>query len=156
LKIEIRQLTSNSQLSESTLCFTCSVYVNGVKAFTAMNRGLGGCHDYYPVKGQTSELINKAEEYTKSLPPVDGLDSDLDLVIDRLVDRELARKELVKAFKTRLLFKGKDGGLKEANVAKSTPEGIAMFKKGLVNEGYICLNDLPIDEAIDIYLEAVQ
>jgi hypothetical protein len=87
---------------------------------------------------------------------VDGLDSVLDPVIDQLVDRELARKELVKAFKTRLLFKGKDGGLKEANVAKSTPEGIAMFKKGVVNEGYICLNDLPIEEVINIYLEATQ
>jgi hypothetical protein len=156
MKITIRQLTSNPQLSDETLCFTCSVYVDGVKAFTAMNRGTGGCHEYRPVKGQSRELLDKAEEWAKSLPPVDGLDSVLDPVIDQLVDRELARKELVKAFKTRLLFKGKDGGLKEANVAKSTPEGIAMFKKGVVNEGYICLNDLPIEEVINIYLEATQ
>ena len=46
MKIEIKNIKHSPSLSEETNAFTADIYVNGVKAGSAMNRGHGGCTDY--------------------------------------------------------------------------------------------------------------
>ena len=149
----IKQLSSNPALSEETLAFTCSVYIDGKKVFTAMNNGTGGCHSYHPVKGKTYKEIREAEAWARSEHPDEF--EPLDFVIDGLVERESARKILAREFKKKVLFKTPDGKLMEYRYfSKEVDE--AKIKEGFAHAGNTVLNDLPIEEAVTVYLEAQQ
>jgi len=50
LKIELKSVKIYEALSEETTAFSCTVYVNGVKAFTVRNDGQGGCNRYDELK----------------------------------------------------------------------------------------------------------
>lgn len=50
VKIELKGVKLFAELSEETTAFFCTVYVNGVKAFTASNDGKGGANRYDLVK----------------------------------------------------------------------------------------------------------
>lgn len=47
MEITIKKLKVIKAMSEETLCFTATVYVDGKKAGTAQNRGFGGMTDVY-------------------------------------------------------------------------------------------------------------
>lgn len=68
--------------------------------------------------------------------------------IDQLVDRGLARKELVKRYKHDIVYKDGRGVW-----TKPYPKDVESAKRLLANNGHVVLNDLPIEEAVDKYLE---
>ena len=47
MEIKLKNLKVIKSMSEETLCFTATVYVDGKKAGTASNRGFGGMTDVY-------------------------------------------------------------------------------------------------------------
>ena len=51
MEITIKNLKTAEFASHETLCFSATVYVDGVRSFTAENDGNGGCNFYHPVKG---------------------------------------------------------------------------------------------------------
>ena len=104
MNIKIKNLKVAEFASEETLCFECSVYVDGKRAFTAHNDGRGGCNYYDPIKGQDYQVERDAEAYAQTLPPIPpnpewewdttGLDYDLDLLIGDLVTKMQDEKEV--------------------------------------------------------------
>lgn len=102
------------------MIFRCTVLVGGKPAFVASNDGNGGCNAYDPVRGRTWDAIREAEAWAKVLPPrtVDlggepfTLQSDLDLVVEDLINDELDRRWLKRQCRTKTLFRlpgAKDG-----------------------------------------------
>lgn len=65
MKIELKNIKVMNSLSEETVCFSASIYVDGKKAGQASNRGHGGNTDY---RFTDRELEKRFEEYAKSLP----------------------------------------------------------------------------------------
>lgn len=103
--IEIKNLKVAEFMSEETLCFSCTVYVNGKKALTAENQGHGGNTD---IRALDNALFNIINDYAKSLPPYVcedfTLEYDLEILIDELVEKEQENKQLKKWCKTKTLF----------------------------------------------------
>lgn len=96
MKLTLKNLKIMKSLSEETLCFSATAYVDGKKAFEVSNRGHGGCHDY---RAHDEALLDKADAYAKSLPPYVWADAptadhceirqipyDLDMLVDDLID----------------------------------------------------------------------
>jgi hypothetical protein len=104
MKIELKNIHHSEQLSEETNAFTATLYINGIKAGTASNRGHGGPTDYHALNDKGKELIKQAEEYCKKLPSekfTSGekeyvVDMDLELFIDQLLNKHLQEKDLQK------------------------------------------------------------
>ncbi len=46
MNIELRKLRIVAALSEETACYSAEIWIDGVKAFAASNRGHGGADDY--------------------------------------------------------------------------------------------------------------
>lgn len=104
MKIELKKFYFSSQMSEETNAFKADVYINGVKAAYADNDGRGGCTNYRPYEGMR-DLVKKAEDYCKNLPPhvsdsIKGEDGkpfsypmNLEHFIDDLVDEQIRMKE---------------------------------------------------------------
>lgn len=102
MKIELKTIHYNDQLSEETAAFSANLYINGYKAGTASNHGRGGATNYTPFDEKGRALIKEAEAYCKSLPPdkytvgeeEHQLDMDLELYIDNLLQDYLRKKDL--------------------------------------------------------------
>lgn len=111
MEITIKNLKVAEFASEETLCFEATVYVDGVRSFTAKNDGHGGCNFYHPVKGATRDGEMAVINYAKTLPAVKTKIKDkddptgfwhMDVSIDSLVDDaiQVVQDEKVEAYKT--------------------------------------------------------
>jgi len=112
----LKNVSVNTRMSEETTCFSADVYRDGVKVLAVSNRGYGGAHGYDEyVKGSLAE----ADAYAKSLPDAIYcgriLSSDLDSLIDTLLNEHLLEKDAKKYLK-KFCFKD-DGNLYTMNAA---------------------------------------
>jgi hypothetical protein len=100
MKIEIKNIKVNNSFSEETTCFIADIFVDGVKVGYAKNDGQGGSTFYNSYEGKR-ELLNKADEYAKTLPSKFykygdtemEIKSDLEGVIDDSVYKFVTNKE---------------------------------------------------------------
>lgn len=104
MKIELKNIKINLAFSEETTMFMADIYVDGIKTGYAKNDGHGGSTYYHAYEGKR-ELLEKAEAYSKTLPPINygtfSLDSDLESIIDNMVDAK-ANEKGEKDFKKKL------------------------------------------------------
>ena len=95
--IELKNIKVNTRMSEETYCFEASVYIDGKRAGTVMNRGTGGDHEYQP-----PQLCSQIHNMVKVLPPERLQDGDrvlelpmtAELFISNLVQEHMVRKDL--------------------------------------------------------------
>jgi|ERR1035437_2171834 hypothetical protein len=96
MNIELKNIKINNAFSDETVCFKADLYVDNIKVAICVNAGCGGNTNIssYPGKEQ---LLNTVEVYAKSLPQIDcvsfKLDSDLEIIVDSLIDDEFNKKE---------------------------------------------------------------
>lgn len=106
MKIELKKLKISLAHSEETALFNADLVVNGITIGYAKNDGRGGC-TYYHVYGKNDaeikrnrQLMEQAEEHCLSLPPrtytglTISIPSNLEVVIDDLVEEEIQKKEV--------------------------------------------------------------
>src|SRR6185437_6844340 len=104
MEIVLKNIKVNERLSEETTCFSATIYIDGVRAGEASNRGYGGMTEYRGNDAQGMKLLLDAEEYCRKLPPrtYPGADDGKDLVlklnlegfIDDLVTEHLKKRDL--------------------------------------------------------------
>ena len=70
MKITVKNVKVAEFASEETLCFEATVYIDGVRAFTAHNDGHGGCDMYLSTSPDSATPLEKAEECAKSGPEI--------------------------------------------------------------------------------------
>jgi len=88
-------------MSQETVCFSATLYVDGERAGTIQNDGWGGGNMYHPVKAGDHKLIDAAHDRAKFIESEFG---DLDICIDALLRDEATRKWLKRNSKTKTLF----------------------------------------------------
>jgi hypothetical protein len=114
-KVEIKNLKVAEHLSEETLAFSASVWINGKKAGHAKNSGRGGMTDVdlWDRKGEqvsrNNELHRELAEYVKQFTweSLDGKQAPyrVDFYIDRLVDDEYERQQIKRWCRTKTVFR---------------------------------------------------
>ena len=101
MKIELKKLKVFEEMSEETTAFVADLYINGKKAAYCKNDGHGGCTMIQPYSADLRDLVDEANAYCKSLPPLQfevgsgsmmDLPQDLELVVDGLVDEKEQEK----------------------------------------------------------------
>lgn len=118
MKIELKSIKVNDNLSEETTCFTANLHINGIKAAYVKNDGRGGCTDYHALEGK-NDLLKKVEEYAKTLPDVKLTEtlivkSDLEMVIEQLLSKYLKsieEKKMQKLMETKIVYGKRDSGI---------------------------------------------
>ena len=110
MKIELKQVKHYERLSEETNCFSAFVYVDGIKCASAENRGVGGNTKIWALDIKFKDLVNKAEEFCKTLPPYvfsngDTMAYSLESLVDELLEKHIDEKHKEKhAKKMKKLF----------------------------------------------------
>jgi len=101
MKIELKKFQFFERMSEETNAFASDIHVEGKKVGYAKNDGHGG-ETYIHCYDGGNALMNKAEAFCKSLPPIvlDGISGKpfeikMNLInfVDNLVEEELKNKE---------------------------------------------------------------
>jgi len=110
MKIELKKISVYERLSEETTAFNAEIYADGVNIGYAKNDGQGGCTWYHAHEGK-QDLMKKAEEYAKSLPPMKfklyeggqehSIDMNMEHLIDNLLTEYLTERDNKKFFKKR-------------------------------------------------------
>lgn len=148
MKIELRKVAHYPRLSEETEAFNADIYIDGVKRGEVENDGHGGMNFIHPF-----ELSREIDEYAKTLPPdppFPGMEDlgpfaiTADYLMSKLIEEHLIKKDLQKILKKKTLFV-KDGKCYEMKLPhRPKPEEKAQI-----------LNDLPFEDALKIYVEAL-
>lgn len=97
MNIELRNLQIFKRMSQETTAFAASIYIDGKKVGTANNGGTGGPTDYSPLGTEYVEILNKADEFCKEMPPRKfddfSIPMNLEEYIDQLVDEHIEKQE---------------------------------------------------------------
>lgn len=162
MKLEIKNLNVCDFASEETLCFQCTLYIDGQSRMIVSNRGHGGCDEYRPSKksisnNELNEDLKKLEIFCKSLPKIpaklNDQDLELDVCLEGLVQDLIEDYEIKRLLKKDLKNKvclvkdDKFYSLKE----KPTARFIQIVRDTQEPEGFTVLNSLPFNEAFPIY-----
>jgi hypothetical protein len=119
MKITLKNIKYSAFASEETNCFSATIYIDGKKACEVRNGGYGGPNEY-----GDHEVIQQINKYAKTLPKLvcdftdsDGkpveLEMDADLIIDRIVEAHLERKETMRLCKGRTVFRAPNRDYKQ-------------------------------------------
>ena len=155
--IELKNIKYTAWMSEETLCYQATLYVDGVKWGTVSNQGHGGCDDFYGAEGydwDTIKELNKqiAETYEPYTYGDKSIDQDLDMVCAGLVNQWLQDRDFTKAMKSKVLFTKPDvRGVWQLAVKKPHTLETTLAALRSANPQYTYLADLPVDEAKAIY-----
>ncbi len=161
MKIEIKNVQYSAFASHDSHCFEATVYVDGKRAFTASDQGMGGCIDFYAFNDgspkETRELVDSINKelsttFCKEFP---DLPMCLEIVIGELVNDFLVMKDLKKSLK-KLCYLNEENKICElAAKHKPTEKNQTDIKNcSWWNDSNILLNELPIDEALKAFRSA--
>lgn len=162
MKVSIKNVKFYERLSEETNCYSCDVYYDNRKLFTAKNDGKGGMTDYYLID-KNRDLLESFESYVKTLEPIKygtlTITIDTSFLIDILFEewyvnkqKEKYQKKLEKDMLIGIVFNEKDqkNGYKMVKwknqtisslLSNPTGRAILMAKKdNLIKDGFIILN----------------
>lgn len=160
MKLELRNIRVNQQLSEETNCYSAVLYLDGKPIADVHNHGQGAPDESYPRKGCEAKL-EQAEAWCKTLPPLpsqyfpDGLKMDLELWCGCRVDEHLTRSDMRRQLKKGILALDTDGKLYTYRFKKGvviTQQTIAAFAQKHPN--LKILNTMAEDVALAIFKAA--
>jgi hypothetical protein len=162
MKITLKNIKHSKFASQETLCFEASIYVDGVRRGFVENSGRGECNHEHWIDRTFGE---KVYEYIKTLPEVplpwdetETVSQSLDLIIDELMNDWLAGQEVKKQLRKGLLVV--DNSCEEGQyhifthpMLKTNPEGLFnhLKREKKIDDDAVCLNLLPIEEAVQVY-----
>lgn len=142
--IEIKSLRVIKSMSQETLCFSANVYVNGKIFCVVSNHGHGGCNDYDPKKGTSSDMRKQIDEMFGSF---DNFDS----AVDKLINDAYSEQQCKSILKSVVYITPEcRGGEYYRTKLKPSEKTINTIKQQKWwKDGYIVLNELPLNEVID-------
>jgi len=173
MKITLKNIKYSAFASQDTHCFQATVYIDGVKLFTASNDGHGGCDSYDAIKGgvapklvfaRVAEVNNKLRA---SLPwtqykdgkfsavPVDTegtVPQDLEKIVCDLVNEWHREKEVKRIIKRNVLALNSDGELVtfKLKVKNPTVAQVLAVCDQIERQGeHTVLNHLPVSQIAD-------
>lgn len=150
MDITLKNYKPVPSMSQETDAYTADVYVDGSKAFYARNDGRGGSDMFTSFDTKGRDLLESAEAWAKTLPPIeyrDGdriglLDNDLESVISEIRNATDHNKRLRsaanKSYKKVQFFTGGDLRSYPAPHVNSTdPVVLARFINAAKNKGHV-------------------
>jgi len=159
-RITLKNFSSMESLSEETLCFTATVFVDGKLLAAASNHGHGGSTSIGPTIGgpDFNEIRIIEALFAATLPSVmfEGfeLKGSLESVVDDIANRMHFEKGVKSELRSKVL--AQDPATKKLYMWSRKHKGQNVTDRlyALIaekNPAYIVLNKLPISEAADLY-----
>ena len=110
----VKNVKEHRDMSEETLCFSCSIYADGKRIATASNRGCGGSHEYTHEDWDAFKALEQhAAEWSEcSFEPLDDF-------VYHMIDEFEWQKKLRRDCRKKTLFRTPDTDANAWRVLKS-------------------------------------
>ena len=95
MKIELKKISFSERMSDETNCFIADLYIDDKKVGYCKNDG-GGCTEIHGNTEADNQIIAKAEEYCKTLPPDKFGEQSLEDVVNDFLENYLKAEDLKK------------------------------------------------------------
>ena len=160
--ITFKNLSEHRSMSEETMCFDGTMYIDGVRVAFVENTGKGGMTDITPVERseKVDGLLKRAKAFALTQTwDFDGRQEpygDLESYIDQLVSEEVTRKDLTRSFNRDVKAKVVvviNGDVYSFKCAFNEANCAAIRKKH--GDDVKILNEMPRDEALKVYIASV-
>ncbi|OJW42432.1 MAG: hypothetical protein BGO50_01485 [Rhodanobacter sp. 67-28] len=148
--ITFKNLREFKPLSEETICFTATLYLDGVRAAHLENRGNGGSTNVTPASNdeKVRDLLRRAHDHALTQTWTFGTEThhhdSLDSYLDGLVADELTRRDVDRQFKRHMkahcLFLTGDGLF---TLPRPYSAGIGVALRAKHGQDIRILNELP-------------
>jgi hypothetical protein len=131
MRLELKSIKYAKFMSQETACYEGKIYVDGKFFATAINEGQGGPDAYHRnlnYKGDWNAKFKEIDAFFARLPKLDseyfpdGMEQTLELWCGKQLDRHLAKRDLYRLFKTKILY---------------TEDGSTMYTTGFENNARI-------------------
>lgn len=151
MQITLKNVKISASLSEETTAFTATLYLNGVARGTVSNRGHGD-----PIWFSDRQAEVELEAYAKTLPAfsdprlgITDLPQSAEMLVGEVLERHQITTTLTRKMRQRVMYV-RDGGVYETKTftAATMPQALQHFRA----KGYQILNDLPLPEAVDLFM----
>ena len=161
-KIELKSISVSIANSQETHCFSANIYVNSKRVGTVRNAGHGGCDTVHITDKTITEkmlddfcatvedlYVSETEKTEYKRLGLDSVSFDFENLCCRLVDLYLAKKDLKRQLKRKVMFANN----KAIYEVKCLPTEENIEKVKTRNGMIQVLNELEIDEAVKIFME---
>lgn len=162
MKIELKNIKYSAFASHETSCYSATIYVDSKKAGTVDNEGYGGCDN---ISWDDRIFGQAVEDWATSQPKIKTeygeMTYRLELLFGQLLDQWLLAKELTRNLKKGLLVR--DADTKEGSwriftgaLSQTIPQTMlgSLIRTGKVRADAVCLNTLPLSEALKLWAAA--
>jgi hypothetical protein len=149
MKLELKNLKIHKDMSEETLCFSATLYVDGKKAANVQNNGHGGCHRYH----WEDETLGARVNALAKTQPLEIQSEHLDQLIDALIVQKETRKFLARQMRKKTLFRlkgDKKGEWRTINSPYTSAVEAFIVKKYGVDVEVIANNNMEAAVAIAV------
>lgn len=159
MKIELKNIKHMASLSEETLCYNASLYVDGKKIGQVSNHGHGGPDMFHGDQQAFDRAGTWLKEKTETVDVGEmSIPNDMEIHCGNLVNNWLMEKDLKKTLRNRVLYVEKDSKdiyqIKWKGVRKIEERHIAAAASKHPNA--TILNSLPLNKAMEIWLSNAQ
>ena len=171
MRLELRKLNHLPKSSRETNCYEVQLYIDGKRIAFCTNTGTGGATRIQPYFKDTDEahkkwaVLRDAEAYCNGQPPHDfGMGKPVKMTLELWVDLEVERlliekyeikdrRRLERTLQREIVFVdvGDGSKLKHFPGRQWDPALKDEFARHYP-EGFIVLNELPLDEAMRYYM----
>lgn len=160
-KIELKNISTNSRLSEETLCYSAKLYVDGKFFAHVGNRGCGGCDEQHLAEGFTYADLKALNDRIGESYPEETYDlgqgkkgsykKNLETICSEIVADHMTAKDLQKILKRTVAFVTLDNKL--MTFPKIAPDQKPRYVEHArkTNPTAKILNDMPFAEALALY-----
>ncbi len=155
MKIELKNIKYAAFASEETHCFEATIYVDGKKVGNVRNDGKGGS-DWFDPPGCERPI----DDYAKTLPKYEAwgmtMEHSAEEIIGDLVNAWLVEKDVRRLVSKRIVWTTTKGEILNTKAVK--PDVLAAWLakpdvKTKLRDCAIILNNIPIEEAVAIFIE---
>ena len=154
--ITLKGIKHSRFASQETHCYQASIFFDGKRAGTVANSGHGGCDDH---QISDKNVWNSMIDYVNSLPEEDTsiegfrMKPDLETICGRLVNEFLARKDLKRLLKCRVVVR-KPGGQLIQTQTNISPVVLKKWGEQFMAEdaGNVVLNTLDFETALKLFM----
>jgi hypothetical protein len=157
MKIELKNIKHAAFASEETHCYSASLYVDGKKIGEVSNDGHGGCDRFH---GDRAAFARAEAWVADNHPPAFEIDGEpvpmsMEILCGDLVNKWLLQQDLRKTLRGALLFtKPGTNGLFQAKARGGVkPQHYGEIRRR--HPGAVVLNEMPFDQAFEIFEKAV-
>jgi len=157
--ITLKHLTVHKSLARQTHCFEATVYFNGKRACYVTNSGNGEADNITDIQPPYAPML----EYIQGLPLVTvnraghhyTYKPTLETICTDLVTESIAKTDLKRLMKTRILLLRDDGVYQSPKLLPHEDMFIHIKNYQIAEPDSVVLNTLPFNDALNLYKGAI-